>query len=497
VNVIKRNLGWLLISQAATWGMSVLLLLVAPRKLGDHAFGQLSFAMVYVSFFELVALFGTGTFLMKEVARDASSMGRYVVNTVVMKLLLAGALISIALGLGMAFGFTRDMLLLITAYCIGMLFNALNNGLAGGLLGMERMGRPAMWDVARSYVGGVAGIVVLMTGGSLLTYALAFNLACAIPFVANGIHLWPELRKHWTIDLGIWRAVMVGGIPFFVWSALLVVYGTIDIPLLEGFSGSETVGWYALAYRWVSMPVFFAASVATAFFPALSASGVKLTESFSRMANRALQIVVFVATPAAVGIAMTADTFLHLLYGTEFQQAVPLMRILALHIPIVGVDIILGSVVVAADRQRQWVLVGLAAAVFNPLVNLAAIPLTQNLFDNGAIGAAVVTVVTEAILLAGAIRLRPEGVLDRATTRSLGKMMLASLAMVPVVLALHPYAIGYQVAAGALTYALASFALGTISVHDVASLVGPALRRRRPPSGVTPWPPPSPDARRV
>jgi O-antigen/teichoic acid export membrane protein len=472
MNAIKRNLGWLLFSQTATWGVSVVLLLIAPRKLGDNAFGQLSFAMVYVSFFELVALFGTGTYLTKVVARDTSSVGRYVFNTVVLKTCLSLALIAVALGLGVVIGFSDEMLLLVATYCMGMFFNALNNGLIGGMQGLQRMRRLALWDLARAYIGGALGLLVLFTHGSLVLYGLVFNLACVIPLVANAQALWPTLRQNRRVEFSLWRAVLVGGVPFFIWSALLVVYGTIDIPLLQAFSGSEEVGWYTLAYRWVSMPVFFAASVATAFFPALSAQNVHVPEVFARTANRALQLVVLVATPAAIGIALLAEPFLHMVYGAEFNQAIPLMRILALHIPVVGMDIVLGTVVVAADRQRQWVIVGAIAALFNPLLNLVAIPVTERMFDNGAIGAAVITVLTELILMVGALRLRPAGVLDRPTARHLVRIVAASLAMVPVVLVLHDLPFGLLVAVGMATYGLASLALRTISLGELRSWAG-------------------------
>ena len=64
------------------------------------------------------------------------------------------------------------------------------------------------------------------------------------------------------------------------------------------------------------------------------------------------------------------------------------MQLLSLHIPIVGLDIVLGTVVVAAYWQRQWVTFSAVAAMFNPLANLLAIPLAIEWFDNGAIGAA-------------------------------------------------------------------------------------------------------------
>jgi O-antigen/teichoic acid export membrane protein len=217
------------------------------------------------------------------------------------------------------------------------------------------------------------------------------------------------------------------------------------------------------------MPAFLAASVATAFFPALSAQNVHIPEVFARTANRALHLVVLVATPAAIGIAVLAGPFIQMLYGPEFEQAVPLMRILALHIPIVGMDIVLGTVVVAADRQRQWVIVGVIAALFNPLLNLAAIPLTEQAFGNGAIGAAVITVFTELILMIGALRLRPAGVLDPITSRTLVRIGAASLCMVPVLMVLHDLPLGVLVVVGVLTYGVASLALRTISLSELRS----------------------------
>ena len=113
------------------------------------------------------------------------------------------------------------------------------------------------------------------------------------------------------------------------------------------------------------------------------------------------------------------------------------MQILALHIPIVGFDVILGTAAIAADRQRAWVVVSVVAAVFNPLLNLALIPITESALGNTAIGAAITTVLTEIILMVGAIVLRPKGVLDGATVRVLLRIVLASLVMVPVAFVLN------------------------------------------------------------
>jgi O-antigen/teichoic acid export membrane protein len=467
---IRRNLGWLLVSQLATWGVSIAVLVIAPRELGEDAFGRLSFVMVYVGLFELVALFGTGMYLPKAIARDVTALGRYVFNTLAIKLVVTSFLIFCAITLATIIGFERETVLLIGAYCVGLFFNALNSALTGGLLGTQQMRWPAVWDIARSYAGGAAGLLILLNGGSLLAFGLAFNVACGIPVVANLFKLLPDLRRHGAIDLRLCRTILVGGFPFFILSALVAFYGTVDIPLLEALTDTETVGWYALAYRWVSVPAFFAVSVSTAFFPALSAQGVTITRDFTDMANRALKLVAFVATPAAVGIALVADSFLTLLYNGEFQQAVPLIRLLALQIPVLGIDIVLASVVIAADRQRQWVTVSVAAAVFNPLANLVAIPISEQALGNGAIGAASVTILTEVMLLVAAVAMQPAGVLDRPTTLTLLRMVTASATMVPVVLVLGSTPLPVMIVAGAVTYGIASLALRTVSLDDVRGI---------------------------
>jgi O-antigen/teichoic acid export membrane protein len=479
MSLIKRNLGWLLLSQGATWITSIVVLLVVPRRLGDEAFGKLTFAFVYVGFFELIALFGTGTYLTKLLARDTESVGRYVVNTMVLKALLTSGLIVVALGLAGALGYSAEMILLIAAFCVTLFFNALTNVLIGGLQALQRMGRPALWDVVRAYVGTVLALIAVAHNGSVILYALAFGLASVIPFVANFVGLSSELRRHSGLDVSLWREVLAGGFPFFVLSALTVVYVTIDVPILRAFSSDETVGWYGLAYKWVSMPAFFAAVVCLAFFPALSVEGVKTAgSSFARLANRALYVVCLVSTPAAIGIAVIASDFLRLVYGDEFQQAAPIVQILAIHIPVIAIDTVLGTIVVAVDRQRQWVALSVAAAVCNPLLNLVAIPFAERTWQNGAIGAATVTVLTEVGIMIGALRLRPAGVLDRSTANLLLRVVAASLTIVPVVLALGPAPLLIKVVAGVAVYAIASLALGTISLREIRGVSAEFLNRQ-------------------
>ena len=79
-----------------------------------------------------------------------------------------------------------------------------------------------------------------MATGFVLVSALslAIGLLIMLRYVRPTLHLDPRLC--WT--------VLLGGLPFFVWQAALLIYGQIDTVLLSLLSTEAVIGWYAAAY---------------------------------------------------------------------------------------------------------------------------------------------------------------------------------------------------------------------------------------------------------
>ena len=166
--------------------------------------------------------------------------------------------------------------------------------------------------------------------------------------------------------------------------------------------------------------------------------------------------VAFIGFPAATGIALVADDIISMTYHGSSAETIPLMRILALSIPIVVIDMVLGMVMFASDRQKQWMILGVVTMFINPAINIFAIPYAVDRFDNGAIGAATATVVTELVVLGGALFLVPRGVMDRATTSFVLRCLAAAATMAVIVLALGDIPLAAKIAVGVLSYAAAT-----------------------------------------
>lgn len=481
MNILRKNILVLLASQIATWAISLILLVLAPDRFGAGGFGRVQLSIAYIGFFGLVGALGSYQHVVKQVARDPDSIGSIVISALKLKMLLGAVLSVLAIVGARLIGYGDEEVTLIAIGSVGMVAGMLNEVVVAGLAGLERMGRTAFWQTVQVYAASIAGLVVLFTTQSTTLYVGAFSLAWLIPTIANYRMIRPFLRSARPAESGAWKALVLGGLPVFVLTVFNLTYSTIDVPLLESISGSEVVGWYTLAYRWIAMPIFITTIVVTAFLPQMSALA-QAPENFAALRNKAVRLILLVNIPAATGLALVADDMIDLLYGAEYSPSIQIMRLLAPFVPLVGLNTVLATALVANDRHKRYLWVAGSAAVLKPPIALAAISWADRNWDHGAQGAAVVTVVTEIFVTACALRMRTRGSSDRFTLLFAFRICVAALAMVPAVLIVDRTGLFGKVIVGTLVYGAVSVALRTITPSTLRSGIAEigAAKFRRP-----------------
>ena len=127
---------------------------------------------------------------------------------------------------------------------------------------------------------------------------------------------------------------------------------------------------------------------------------------------------------------------------------------------------VLGTALFALKAERRWLWVGVVAAIFNPVLNLLAIPGSDHWLHNGAIGAALVEVATELLMLSGALLLLPRGLIDRHTAGMSGRVVVAGIGLVGVTMVLRPVSLPLAVATGGLTYIALAAAFRVVQPAD-------------------------------
>jgi O-antigen/teichoic acid export membrane protein len=457
----------LAVAQMFTWAASAVLIVMVPRYLGDVELGKFAFASAIVALAGLAADLGTGTYLMKEIARDRSLAPSLFSGAVTLRVPLslaaAGAVVAMV-----HFGDYDPVTRQITDILAWNIVLGTVSTLALSLLqGTQNMAAFAALPVVGKVLNTALGLAALLSGGGAVGLAQASVAGAALGAIATVVVLARVVKIRPQVTLDGWRGLLFGGLPFFAWQASQLVYGEIDKVLLGFMATDAVVGWYAAAYRIISIPIFVPGIVMTIVFPALAAV-VADEASFRSIVRRSLDIVIVATVPMAIGIMLLADRVIDFLgYPSTFEGSVLPIALLAPTIALTGVGMILGTALQARGLQRPWAVAGVAAAVLNPALNVAAIPWTQNAYGNGGIGAAAATLITEVVMLAVAFRLMPSGMFGGANVRTALKTGLACVTMGLAVWAARDWFMLIPVVFGAIVYAASSMALGTISFNDL------------------------------
>ncbi len=207
-----------------------------------------------------------------------------------------------------------------------------------------------------------------------------------------------------------------------------MVYLWIDFVMLSLLTNNEVVGWYAVPTRLFQTLMFLPVAVATAWLPHFVRGFEQGDEKLRDAARQPVELVLLLSLPIAALTAVSAGPVIHFLYGSDYAHSAPVLAILGLCIPLMYMNIMLGQVLIAMERQTVWTWVMAATTVVNPLLNLALIPLTQHRYGNGAIGAAISLLLTEIVVVAAGFWLIGRRVFDGGSARRAALGLVAAAA---------------------------------------------------------------------
>lgn len=231
---------------------------------------------------------------------------------------------------------------------------------------------------------GLMGVVVAYAGASTAT------LFVAIP-LSSGVRL---IRPR--MDPALLRRMLRFSLPLVLAGIGSIALNAADRYILLGLRSAEEVALYTLAVKFGGVVNMFAAQpLQLALLPVLfqiaADQRVWLVQTLTRLSTLAfgLLTVILVLFTAPVLTLIGADPF--------YQQATHLVVWVALGFGLFGLSIIYDGVLILFKKTGRTSFWFTVAAVANILLNLAIIPWL------GALGAAITTLVSYAVLLAGRV----------------------------------------------------------------------------------------------
>jgi O-antigen/teichoic acid export membrane protein len=234
------------------------------------------------------------------------------------------------------------------------------------------------------------------------------------------------------------KLILKDSLPYFLYAVFAVLYFRINAVMLSLMVPENTVGWFAVAYRFFDMLMFLPSIYTIAVFPVLSKLWNKNNSALAETTQKSLRFIILAGIPISIGVFVFSDPIIELFFGiAEFGPSSLLLKIFSAGLLLVYIDFILGTAMFASDRHRQWTIIALCAMILNPLLNYFLIPLTQANEGNGGIGAAIATLITEFFVMAMALVSLPHAMFQNVKSAFLWKGIGAGICMAVVLAVLN------------------------------------------------------------
>jgi O-antigen/teichoic acid export membrane protein len=396
--VAKNSLvpmGLQLLNRLIDFAFAMLMLRILEPELA----GRYQFAVVFISYFEILVRFGLGTLLTREVAKDREHQNRYFSTVTLLRgglWLVSLPLMTVGILIYAFFGqMTPDIVAAIAFFAVGLLFSNLADSFSAVFYAYEKMEYPAAISTATALTRVSLGVLALLLGWGFVGLAAVSVVANVVSATILGMLLVRHCfrpRLSWEPASGRW--MMNTSFPLMINHLLASVFFRIDVLLLKPMQGDTVVGYYGAAYKYIDGLLIIPQYFTQAIFPLMSRYAASARDSLMRAYVLSLRLLLVLALPIAAGTPFVARGLILVLGGGEYlPDSMIALQLLIGFLPLSFVNSVTQYVLIAIDQQRFLTKAFVIGVTFNVAANLVAIPLFSYR------GAAVVTIFSEVALL--------------------------------------------------------------------------------------------------
>ncbi len=381
---------WSSFSQVGKQVITLLTTIAISRALMPEDFGLLALVMVGIRFAGILGEFGFSKALVqrKEVSENHRSSVFWA------NLLLGSSLMGVmTLMSGVIAKFfvqpeIRPLIILAATNLVITPLYSVHRALLRRNLAFKTVG---LIDLLGVFVTGVSGVAFVYSGlgvSSLILMELCGNFAVLVGSVVV-YRWWPKRWIHWASlsELMGFSLNLLGSNVINYWVR------NLDNLLIGKFIGDYQLGLYSRAYGLMLMPVSqISGVIGNVMFPSLSRMGDDL-EKIRSVYLRATAAIFLVTAPMMLGGVAVAGTAIPTLLGSQWQELVPIVRVLC---PLGAVQSVLSTV--------GWIYLSRGRADLLLKWNLFTSPITMASFVVGiyfgdALSVAIAYAVTYGVIL--------------------------------------------------------------------------------------------------
>ena len=430
---VAKNTSILMLSQLVTTALSMFLVIIQPRIIGDVGIGTIAYAESIWGMAVVFVLFGMDVLIMKEVARkpeDSQKLLSTAVFLLIPLYLLSAILVAVWT---ISHNFSDEEILVIVIFGVASFIWQFSFLYRATLIGLEHIGAISKADIIGKVFNTFVGLAVLYVTRNVVAMAwVGVGMASLTHLIQ-----WRYLRRYFTltlqIDYGYAWQLLRSGVPYMLSALFLAGYTRADTLIMRELLNREAIGWYSTSDRLFGTLLFVPTAFIGAMFPLMSRTYANDRDALPKMIQRSFGLMLILGVPIGMGLFAMAQPIINMLYGAEFFNTGAILSMMGFVLTLMYLTVLIGKFLISADRQSVWTKLMAVATVVTFGLDLILIPFFERQLGNGAVGGPVAYIITETGMLSVGLWLLPKGSLNRSMlwrslrTVAAGALMVAAV----------------------------------------------------------------------
>ena len=395
-NMIK-NLVYSSISTLTSLFLFILLIFVG-RFLGVEEYGIFTFALAFVTIFEMFTDFGLRDISVRNVSRDRNLTGKYISNLLLWKLLLCLVIYMILVFIVNILQYDSRTKLVVYIMAIASFLKSFKYTYRLFFQVHNRFDLDTLMVLIERVSQLIICLVVLILWKDLIVFVISFAGIRLIDFMVTlGVIHKKVARVKPRLDFHFMRELQIEALPLGLFFIIIVILSYIDSVMLSKMRGYNDVGLYNAAFRLYEGITIIPTIFFVVVLPRLSELFTTNQDSHRQLSVRLIKYMFIIAMPILAYGIFFSDIFIHLFFGDAFADASRTFQILVAGIAFQFPNWMLITTLMSINKQKVILVMGLTGVICNIILNVIFIPIYS--YE----GAAVATVLAELLMFTVAI----------------------------------------------------------------------------------------------
>ena len=347
---------WITIDKYSGLVLSILVSMVLARLLSPAEFGLIALASVLLAFIGLLSNMGLGPAIIQEKDLTQKDIDSIFTFTVIVGLVLSCVYFCLSWPIARFYNNTQ-LVPVCQLLSVSFFFGVINNIPSNLMAKNQRFKEMAICSLSMNVITGPIAIFAAYKGLGVYSLMIA-------PFLNSVILLFFYRRFYpCNIDFHMSMAPIKRMASFSLYQLgfELVNYFSrnLDKLIIGRWMSIQALGYYDKAYRLMQQPQNNITSVLN---PVLQPNFAQYQDDMDMMASKYLKVIAAMASisfPIGITLCLCGPEIIRLMYGPQWEPAIPCFQILCLSLPSAMLTSTTGSIFQACNATKKLFYVGL------------------------------------------------------------------------------------------------------------------------------------------